>query len=131
MAATRWDAASQSGRASLLSSDDQGQFSAIYGSLKAIQESENSEQILWAQLRSLEGQSRLSDTAASDMRSVLSQARYADWRIVLAFAQARDRAKELGIKLTADNVGSPSVCIPIGTERAAALKIVNSQYGEP
>jgi hypothetical protein len=131
MDATRWDAASQSGRASLLSGEDQAHFSDIYGSLKAVQESENAEQVLWAQLRSLEEQARLSETAASDMRSVLSQARLTDWRIRVAFAQSREAAEQLGIRLTANHEGSPSVCVPISSRRAEALRQINSRYGEP
>jgi hypothetical protein len=128
---TRWDAASQSGRASLLSGEDQANFSGIYGGLKSIQETENAEQVLWAQLRSLEGQARLSPTAASDMRSVLSQARLMDWRIRISFDQSRQAAEQLGIPLTLDADGSRSVCIPIGTERVEALRQINSPYGEP
>ena len=131
MALGWWEAASQSGRASLLTGEDQARFAFIYSSLRAVQESENSEQILWAQLRSMEGQARLSQTAASDMRSVLSQARLADWRVRVGFGQAREAAEQLGIRLTARREGSHSVCIPIGTPRAEALTRIASPYGEP
>ena len=129
----RWQSASSLGHTSLFSLKEQSQFSDIYGSFRAVEEAEQIEQIMWAQLRSLEGQHHLSETTASSMRSVLSQARYSDWRINLGFAQARRRADGLGIAMILDPTlrGSNSVCVPIGTPREVAIKQSGTPYGEP
>jgi hypothetical protein len=129
----RWQSASALGRTSLFSLQEQSQFSDIYGSFQAVEDAEQLEQIMWAQLRSLEGQHHLSETTASSMRSVLSQARYSDWRISLGFAQARKKADGLGIAMISDPTlrGSNSVCVPISTPREIAIKQSGSPYGEP
>jgi hypothetical protein len=129
----RWQSASVLGRTSLFSLQEQSAFSDIYGGFKSIDEAEQIEQIMWAQLRSLEGQRHLSETAASSMRSILSQAKYADWRINIGYAQALESARGMSIPLVLDpvNRGSNSVCVPIGTPREIATKEIANPYGEP
>jgi len=129
----RWDAASQAGRVSLFSAKEQAEYSDFYGAMKLIGEEEAKEQELWAQLRSLEGRRHVSAVTAEAMRSVLSQARYADWEIRLFFAEEADNAKADHLPLVTDPRYPPSrsVCLPIRTTRAAALKILNAKYGAP
>jgi hypothetical protein len=129
----RWDAASQAGRVSLFSTAEQSQYSDFYAEIKAIGEQEAREQDLWAQLRSLEGQHHVSGITAETMRSVLSQARYADWSIRLFFREGADSAKAADIPLIFDAryPPIPSPCLPITTTREAALRMLNSKYGAP
>lgn len=129
----RWDAASQAGRVSLFSAKEQSEYSDLYGGIKTIGEEEAREQELWAQLRSLEGQHQISAVTAETMRSVLSQARYADWEIRLFFREEADNAKAALIPLVTDPRYPPtrSVCLPIRTSREAALKMLNSKEGAP
>jgi hypothetical protein len=129
----RWDAASQAGRVSLFSTAEQSDYSDFYGGIRLIGEEEAREQELWAQLRSLEGQRHLSELTAETMRSVLSQARYADWSIQLFFREEADSARAAHIPLRADPRYPPnrSACFPIRTTREAALKMLNSKYGAP
>jgi len=129
----RWDAASQAGRVSLFSAEEQAEYSDLYGGIKLIGEEEAKEQELWAQLRSLEGQHHISAVTGDTMRSVLSQARYADWEIRLFFRADTDNAKSAHIPLVTDPRYPPnrSVCLPIRTSRAAALNMLNSKYGAP
>ena len=129
----RWDAASQAGRVSLFSSQEQSQYAFLYGATKAIGGEEAHEQELWAQLRSLEGQHHISAVTAEAMRSILSQARYADWEIRLFDREATENAKAAHIPLIVDPRYPPnrSVCLPIHTTRQAALKMINSEYGAP
>jgi hypothetical protein len=128
----RWDGASNAGRASLFSPDEQTGFSDIHGSFRSIHEAQQTEQVLWAQLRSLEGQDFLSETTATSMRSILSQAKYTNWRIGIGHVQSREKALEMGIPIIPDSgKGSRSVCIPIGTPREVAIKQTGSRYGEP
>lgn len=129
----RYDAASQAGRVSLLPTSEQANFSGIYGSLKVIGQTETQEQLLWAQLRSLEGQRHLGDSTAGMMRSVLSQARYADWSIRLFFLEAKEDAKSAGItpKFASPYRSTNVICLPIETARSAALKMTDPTFGAP
>lgn len=133
MDSARWQAASNTGRANLFSLEEQTNFSDIYGSFNSVHESQQAEQMFWAQLRSLEGQHQISETTASSMRLILSQAVHTNWRIGISYAQARERALEMGIPIVVDPVyrGSKSVCIPITTPRETAIKLTGSRYGEP
>jgi len=129
----RWDAASQSGRVSLFPVGEQSAFSNIYGSLKAIGAAQADEQRWWAQLRSLEGQTRVSANTVDMLRLALSQARYDDYQVRLFYGETLDDARAMGIKPLVDplNVGPRSVCIATRTSREEAIKILNFRYGSP
>ena len=127
----RWQVASQSGHASLLSPEEQRVFTTINDIARAIEPAQEEEQRLWAQLRALEGADQLTDEAIFSMRSVLSQARYANWRIKLGITQMFDRTRPVGIKPIFSTRGSRSICIPMNTPRAIALTKTETPYGEP
>lgn len=129
----RLQAALQSGRVSLLTDEQQSEISDMFASFDAVDRSEIDEQMLWAQLRSIEGQEHLSDVTAATLRGVLNQARYIDWRIRIAFTQTSKKARATGIaiKRGSDYAGSQSICVPIQTPREIALKLSRSPYGEP
>jgi len=129
----RWDAASQSGRVSLLPVAEQSNYSDIYGVLKSIGVAELDEQRLWAQLRSLEGQRRISANMVDTLRLVVSQARYSDYQIRLLYGEGLDEARTMGITPVVDPrfPARRSVCIPIRTPRAEGLKILNYRFGAP
>ena len=91
----RWDAASQAGRVSLFSAEEQAEYSDLYGGIKLIGEEEAKEQELWAQLRSLEGQHHISAVTGDTMRSVLSQARYTIGKFASSFAQTPTMPSQL------------------------------------
>lgn len=127
----RWDVASQSGRVSLLSSEELNAYSRIYAILDYVEDHMDKEEMLWAQLRSLEGQRQLSDQSIFEMRRLLSQARHANWRIKLGMTQAFEESREVGIKPIITRRGSRSVCVPMDTPRAVALTLARAPYGEP
>lgn len=127
----RWQVASQSGHASLLSPEEQRVFTTINDIARAIEPAQEEEQRLWAQLRALEGVNYLTDEAIFSMRSVLSQARYANWRIKMGIGQMIERTRPVGIKPISSIHGSRSVCIPMNTPRAIALTKTETPYGEP
>ena len=133
METSRWDAASQAGRAALLPLDEQSEYDDIYGSLKQIGDAEADEQRAWATLRSFEGVPHLGEAALIQMRSALATARYDDWRIKLAFKQSEVDARSHGIALNADAryPGSKSACIPLSTARQQALAMLGAGAMEP
>ena len=127
----RWDAASQAGRVSLLSSEQLNAYTRVYAILDWVQDHEDKEEAVWSQLRALEGQRRLSEESIFAMRLLLSQACHANWRVKLGIRQAFEEAREVGIKPIFTRRGSRSVCIPMDTPRAAALRMIQAPYGEP
>lgn len=132
MSHARFDAAAQAGRASLLTSDEQGDYAGLYASFAVIDRTQQEEQLAWAQLRGLEAMPTLSPADLVAMRSALQQAQLYAWRIRIASMQAAERAAELGITPSDDRrAGSRSICLPIATPRTEALRRLGSPYGEP
>lgn len=132
MSHARLDAAAQAGRASLLTADEQADYAGLYASFAVIDRVQQEEQSAWAQLRGLEAMPTLSPVDLVAMRSALQQARLYVWRIRIASTQAAERAAELGIAPVEDRrTGSRSLCLPIETPRAEALRLLGSPYGEP
>ena len=128
----RLDAATQAGRASLLTADEQADYASLYASFAVIDRTQQEEQSAWAQLRGLEALSTLSPADLVGMRSAVQQARLYVWRIRIASLQAAERGAELGIAPVGERrAGSRSLCLPIATPRAEALRQLGSPYGEP
>ena len=128
----RWNTASSGGRTSLLTPAQQASFALIYSRFNASEQMQQTEQIAWARLRSLEVLPRLDPGAQKDLVQALEEARYANWRIKTNGLQAEDlvrkagyRPRDLGLQ-----PGSTSVCIPLRTARADALKIVEQGKGQ-
>ena len=130
---SRWNAASQAGRAALLPTNEQSEYDDIYGSLQQIGDAETKEQALWAQLRALEGLHHLSDASAFQMRQALSQAKLTDWQVRLAFGQIKSAAEAMQIRPFIDPRyrGSRSMCVPISASRAEAFQTPGVSALEP
>ncbi|HEX4738674.1 MAG TPA: hypothetical protein VH331_14045 [Allosphingosinicella sp.] len=128
-----WNSASQAGRTALFAPQDQSDYADLYASLEVIGQIEGREQELWAQLRALEGQSTISPAATFAIRSLISQARSADWRIRAEYDQTKLAAASHHIRPVEDThfKGSVAICVPSNTPRDRALQIIGSQYGEP
>ena len=127
----RWNTASAGGRTSLLAPEQQASLALFYSRFQASEDAEDIEQLAWARLRSLEVMPRLDPAATKDMVEALQEARYANWRIRTNGAQAEILAekagykpRDLGLQLSAR-----SVCVPLRTTRADAMKIVVARRG--
>jgi type II secretory pathway pseudopilin PulG len=127
----RWNTASVGGRTSLLTLDQQSSFAVIYSRFAATEQMEQIEQQAWARLRGLEILPRLDPAAAKDTVEALEEARYANWRIKTNGLQLAALARKPGYK-TGElglQAGSRSVCVPLHTSRADALKSVAATKG--
>lgn len=123
----RWNAAAQSGRASLLSPADQAGFALLYAHFRVLEEAQAREQAAWSQLRALEGLRRPPEGAEWALRNALQEARYSGWRVRLAAAQATEDAARMGIRPgQPERSGNRSACIPLRTERLKALRMIGS-----
>jgi hypothetical protein len=129
-----WNAASQSGRLALLPTDVQSSLASIRRSLRAAGETMVLEQGWWAQLRALEGETEIEPGTVLPLRTLLAQARYADFRIRQSTREARTNAGKLGIKpidSEPGNEGTKAICIPIHTPRSEANRLSGNPDGEP
>ena len=127
----RWNTASSGGRTSLLTTEQQASLALFYSRFSASEQAEQIEQLAWARLRSLEVLPRLDPAAAKDMVEALEEARYANWRLRTNGAQAGTLAAKAGY--APRDLGLPpgalSVCIPLRTARADAMKIIVARRG--
>jgi hypothetical protein len=76
MESSRWDAASHSGKTSLLSGDEQAKYSLIYVSIAYFYEMENLEQATWAKLDAMENTPKLSPDGLLSMYVALKEERF-------------------------------------------------------
>jgi hypothetical protein len=127
----RWNTASAGGRTSLLTFEQQGSLALFYSRFSASQQMQQAEQVAWARLRGLEVLPRLDAAALKDMVEAPEEARYANWRIRTNALQAETLARkadytprDLGLPR-----GSKSVCVPLRTTRADAMKAISVERG--
>ena len=126
-----WDAASQGGRVALLQETEQAQFGRLYSQLRALHELQRDEQKAWAEIRQLEDQPRVDPQMRATVRSALQQARLLNWNIRVDLEQSEARAEKLSIMEPNPHLkGSPAMCLPTSTSRAAAIAQGNSFFGD-
>lgn len=126
-----WDAASQSGRAALLRENAQAEFGRLYGQLRDLTQLERDEQKAWAEIRQLEDQPRVDPQMRAAVRSALQQARLLSWNIKVDMEQSQAQAEKLGIlDRNFHPKGSPAMCLPSDTSRAAAIAQSNAFFGD-
>jgi len=129
---SRWQATASAGKASLLSSKEQGDFGAIYANIRDFQDNQQTEQLAWAQLRAMAGRSRISPQESAMLRSALQNARYAAWQSHIIVWQVTQDAARLGITPMTEMKGSRSICIPTSTPFDEAVRQAGaSRFGEP
>jgi hypothetical protein len=133
----RWQAATASGRASLLTAEQQGDIAGLYVYMNRFNGGELSEQAAWAQLRGLESwKGPLGPVGRVHFLEALQQARYEIWQTRITIGSARMKAKALGIEGdTPKSMGQyaipHAVCLPIDTPRAKALEILTRDGSPP
>jgi hypothetical protein len=131
MESNRWDAASHSGRLSLLSGDEQADLGFLNVILTYLYDMENGEQLVWARLRALEGTDRLSPDGLLTMRAALEEARFYNWSIRQIDPIILDRARKIGLTPNPRIDRAPSVCLPMTmtpeqARRASSLAALQS-----
>ncbi|HZC37786.1 MAG TPA: hypothetical protein VE221_03825 [Sphingomicrobium sp.] len=100
----RWDANAQAGRASLFSGDEQRLLANVYYSTEEFWSSQSDEEAIWAKMGFIVGLRRFTALDVHDLAILLSEARYRDFRIMLAVERAHQWAAKL--HLTAANSNS-------------------------
>ncbi len=133
----RWQAATGSGRVSLLSTDEQGSLGVFSVINTRFNEAEAREQAAWSQLRGLESwQGPLGSEGRVHFATAVQEARYEIWETRITIGLALRLGEKLGIKpdmpktMDKSYVVPHAICLPISTPREQALKIL-SQDGSP
>jgi hypothetical protein len=121
---SRWSAQASGGRTALLAADEQARYGEVYASFHELDDAERIEQLAWAHLRELETLPTLDAQTRARLIEALHEARYANFRIKIAGAQARDRARAAGAPGPSGSSedGSRSVCVAMNTPREAAMR---------
>ena len=128
----RWQAAASTGRASLLSRDEQAQYAFVYAGTREFARLEEEEQDAWAQLRALPELSTVSDVQDAFMVAALQRARYAAWLLSVSGGQTRDAATRIGAEPTLNELRGPqSVCLGSTTPFDEAIRRLGPGVVEP
>ena len=125
IAEARLEAATSGARTALLTGAQQAGYSEVYTNVRILAQAQDIEQLAWARLRTLETLPSIDGQSRANLVEALHEARYANFRIIVASAQSRERAKAIGIEpgRSPYRKGSRSACIPMGTPREQALKM--------
>jgi hypothetical protein len=126
MSTIRWEIAAQSGRASLLSPDDQAAFARVYSHMRVFAETGVREQQAWSQLRTLERERTLDPPLRAALLLALQEARFDRFRTILLVRQATRQAAEIGIRPNAAPFGGfahRTACIPLATSIADGQRL--------
>lgn len=131
MLTQRWQAALSSGRASLLTREEQESFGFLYALIERFREEDLREQTLWADLRTLEGwRGWFGETARFNMLRTIREARFLAWDSNYTADVAAAKTSEAGLKPV--SAKSPaSVCLPLDTPRATAVRLIGDPHGQP
>ena len=126
-----WDAASAGGRVALLDPDEQSKLGRIYLQLREVALLERDEQKAWADIRQLENLPAVDPQTRASVRSALAQARLLNWNIRIDLEMPIAQAEEMGIvRNLAAKRASPSICLPLTTPRAEAIRQVDTFFGD-
>lgn len=130
---SNWQAATASGRAALLSHDDQIHLGGYFAGFDFLVREQEREQIAWAHLRGLEEWTgALGSAARFGFVQALQDARYSNYRIRTVITEMRDEAHQDRISIPPRTlVHTRAICLPITTRREDAERIHASPFGEP
>jgi len=92
---------------------------------------EGDEQKAWAEIRQLENLPVVDTQTRASVRSALAQARLVNWNIRVDLEMPLAQAEKMGIvRNLAPRRASPSICLPLTTPRAEAIRRVNTFFGD-
>lgn len=121
---TRWDAASQSGRVSLLPSDWQAQFGFLYTVLRYHYQTNTEEESVWSRLNALSGIERITPEVRFALKEDIAQARFDNASLRQVANIILDRASRAGLHPTKRHDPPFNVCWPTSTSPEMAAKLI-------
>lgn len=127
----RWDAASQSGRVSLLPADWQGKFGLIYTGLRYHYDQNLAEQEVWSRLDALSGVDRLTPDGRLRVKADIAQARFLSASLHQGDVLLLRWASAVGLHPSKRRDPPFTVCWPIDTSRSEALGRMEARMLDP
>jgi hypothetical protein len=122
---SQYKAASEAGNISLMAEPEQAAYAAIYRLFATDVQSQEGEQKAWADIRILEKHPLPSPAMDALLHSAVQQARISRWLIEAAHTRALNASAEIGITPGEREFYNPvSICLPLNTPRAEAVKLV-------
>ncbi|HET7085435.1 MAG TPA: hypothetical protein VFI23_11740 [Rhizomicrobium sp.] len=130
MADGRYKAALQSGALTLFDAAEQEVYANLYGAFATHDNALDGELQAWADLRTLEDHPNASATLDWQLRSAMKRARQARWALDLNRALSLRQAAQIGVQPTPmKHTSTPSLCMPLHTPRAEAIKNLGNGSG--
>lgn len=123
-------AARSYGSLTVLPIDQQMAVSMLYGTMDQFADIEKDEQWAWAELRSITEDRDITDSDKASLRQAIQRARYSAWLLRTTASQAIVEAKAIGVAPDPNRDGSRSVCVPMTTPYAEAIRL-SSKTGNP
>lgn len=114
----RWDAASQSGRLSLLPADWQSRFGLLYTAMRYHYDLNNAEQQTWSSLDGLTGLDRLTPDAKLAVKAQMEQAQFYNDSLHQVAQIILKKAAAEGLRPSDRRDHPGTVCLPITTPTA-------------
>jgi hypothetical protein len=128
----RWEAATASGRNSLFAPEEQERFGQLYEVFARFNEYQAREQQVWADLRALETwHGALGNYARLSFAQNLQQAKYLAWDLNYAGRRALQDLQATGVVVPGSDTSVTSICLPINTSRADAVRRIHGPFGQP
>ena len=134
---SRYKAATQSAAFSLFGEQEQASYARFYAFFATYFQLEMDEQKAWADLRIIEDRPAFTAPVDSTLRSAIKQARLNRHQIQRIRAQLMVTASDIGLAPDPTGMTPKSVCLPLHTPRAEAVKLIvrdrldKGTYDEP
>jgi hypothetical protein len=124
---SRYQSTISDGRAALFTAGEQATYATFYAHARTFLEAQERERPAWARLQVLESAPKYNAFLQSELLLSLQEAKYDRARASSAVRQTLRDVRGLKIDPNQNSllrvVGTPSACIPLHTERAAALDL--------
>lgn len=120
----RWDAASQSGRVSLLPSDWQAQFGFLYTTLRYHYQTNTEEEAVWSRLNALTGIQQITPEIRFTLKQDIALARFENASLRQVANIILDRADRAGLHPTTRRDPPFNICWPTSTSPETAAKLM-------
>ncbi|WP_372785754.1 hypothetical protein [Phenylobacterium sp.] len=126
----RWEAASQSGRVSLLPADRQSRLGFLYTTLRYYYDLNNAEQQTWSRLDGLTGLDRLGPEGRLSIKGEIEQARFYDGSMNQVAGLLLRRAAAEGLRPMNRHDPAWAICLPITASAAEARASMFKSHGD-
>ena len=91
----RWEANAQAGRASLFTAEEQRMLGNLYFTMEQFRAAQSQEEIIWSQMRFIQGLQQLAPIDTHELAILLAEARYQNWVVLLSIRRTHQWAARM------------------------------------